>query len=224
MARSKSQAAGPPSAGAKRKTTEAPVPREPHETVCDILTNIADCIMENMVMLVDTIPLMYHKKLAEGKKGKKRKATTADGEAEKKKRTTGYLLFGKDERDRLKQEGSALEPKAIMAELGRRWQELSPAEKEAFNAKAATLNGQPALPALAVEAPSAKKSKKTDEGKDAAPAALVAAPAPAAAVQVTESAEDEAKRLKREKKERKRLKAEKKARKAAAAAAAASAP
>jgi len=191
--------------------------KDPHEMVCDIMTNIADCVMENMGLLVDCIPEMFYKNSA-GAKGRT-KAVAKDGEPKKKRALTGYLLFGPEVRINIKEEGSKIAPKEVMTEIAKRWKLLTPSQKESFQQRAGSptdpTDEQPlALPVpVAVEAPAAKKQKKNAE----APAIASAVVAPAA----EESEEDKAKREKKEKKQRKKEKREKKQREEAEAAAAA---
>lgn len=193
--------------------------KDPHKIVCDIMTNIADCVMENMFLLVDCIPEMFYRNSA-GAKGRK-KAVAKDAEPKKKRALTGYLLFGQEVRINIKEEGSKIAPKEVMTEIAKRWKLLTPSQKESFQQRAGSptdpTDEQPlALPApvpVAVEAPAAKKQKKQAEAPALAPAVV----APAA----EESEEAKAKREKKEKKQRKKEKREKKQREEAEAAAAA---
>jgi len=209
--------------GGKRKAADdSDETKDPHEMVCDIMTNIADCVMENMVLLVDCLPEMFYKNSA-GAKAKK-KAAKKDGEPKKKRGLTGYLLFGKEVRINLKEEGSTIAPKEVMAEIAKRWKLLTPSQKESYQDRAGShTDEQPlALPApvpVAVEAPAAKKQKKKAEAPAPAPAPALAAAVVAPAAE--ESEEDKAKREKMEKKQRKKEKKEKKRREEAEAAAAA---
>jgi len=165
---------------------------------------------------------MFYKNSA-GAKAKK-KAAKKDGEPKKKRGLTGYLLFGKEVRINLKEEGSTIAPKEVMAEIAKRWKLLTPSQKESYQDRAGShTDEQPlALPApvpVAVEAPAAKKQKKKAEAPAPAPAPALAAAVVAPAAE--ESEEDKAKREKMEKKQRKKEKKEKKRREEAEAAAAA---
>jgi len=222
MARTKAQAASSAVGGKRKKPDTPPESKDPHEMVCDIMTNIADCVMENMVLLVDFLPEMFYKNSA-GAKAKK-KAAKKDGDPKKKRGLTGYLLFGKEVRINLKEEGSTIAPKEVMAEIAKRWKLLTPSQKESYQERAGShTDEQPlALPApvpVAVEAPAAKKQKKKAEAPAPAPAPALAAAVVAPAAE--ESEEDKAKREKMEKKQRKKEKKEKKRREEAEAAAAA---
>ena len=83
------------------------------------------------------------------KKSKKEKKSTnsdCDHEAPKNKRLSGYILFGKAERDNVKAELEAAakdntKPKStdVMKRLGELWKDLPNATREHWNAKAKEL-------------------------------------------------------------------------------------
>ena len=84
------------------------------------------------------------------KKQKKSTKTDSDDDAPKKKRVSGYILFGKAERDNVK---ALLEAKAepdskvksteVMKRLGELWKALPEATRDEWNAKAKELAAEP---------------------------------------------------------------------------------
>jgi hypothetical protein len=80
------------------------------------------------------------------KKEKKSPKSESDDDAPKKKRVSGYILFGKAERDNVKAELEAsAEPDTkvksteVMKRLGELWKELPEATRDEWNAKAKEL-------------------------------------------------------------------------------------
>tara|TARA_B100001250_G_C19770086_1_gene776709 strand:+ start:825 stop:1181 length:357 start_codon:yes stop_codon:yes gene_type:complete len=84
------------------------------------------------------------------KEKKKSTKTDSDDDAPKKKRVSGYILFGKAERDNVK---AQLEAKAepdskvksteVMKRLGELWKALPEATRDEWNAKAKELAAEP---------------------------------------------------------------------------------
>ena len=90
------------------------------------------------------------KKSKKDKKDKKSTKSDSDDDAPKKKRVSGYILFGKAERDNVKAELEtaatlAGDPHAkvksteVMKRLGELWKELPDATRDHWNAKAKEL-------------------------------------------------------------------------------------
>ena len=86
------------------------------------------------------------KKSKKDKKDKKSTKSDSDDEAPKKKRVSGYILFGKAERDNVKAELEAaadadtkVKSTEVMKRLGELWKELPEATRDEWNAKAKEL-------------------------------------------------------------------------------------
>ena len=80
------------------------------------------------------------------KKDKKSTKSDCDDEPPKKKRVSGYILFGKAERDNVKAELEAaadadtkVKSTEVMKRLGELWKELPEATRDEWNAKAKEL-------------------------------------------------------------------------------------
>ena len=96
-----------------------------------------------------TEPTKPDKKSKKEKKEKKEKnspKSDSDDEAPKKKRVSGYILFGKAERDNVKAEleaaadaDSKVKSTEVMKRLGELWKELPEATRDEWNAKAKEL-------------------------------------------------------------------------------------
>jgi len=90
------------------------------------------------------------KKDKKEKKEKKSSKSDSDDEPPKKKRVSGYILFGKAERDSVKamlettaEPDTKVKSTDVMKRLGELWKELSEDERLDWNAKAKELSDQP---------------------------------------------------------------------------------
>ena len=90
-----------------------------------------------------TDPANPDKKSKKPKKPKKPTNSDGDDEPTKKKRVSGYILFGKAERENVKAELEALvlpdtkvKSTEVMKRIGELWKDLPDAEREEWNAKA----------------------------------------------------------------------------------------
>ena len=95
-----------------------------------------------------TEPTVPTKKSKKEKKEKEKKSTKSDSDDDqpKKKRVSGYILFGKAERDNVKAEleaaadaDSKVKSTEVMKRLGELWKELPEATRDEWNAKAKEL-------------------------------------------------------------------------------------
>ena len=93
-----------------------------------------------------TEPTVPTKKSKKEKKEKKSPKSDSDDEAPKKKRVSGYILFGKAERDNVKAELEAaadadtkVKSTEVMKRLGELWKELPEPTRDEWNAKAKEL-------------------------------------------------------------------------------------
>lgn len=66
--------------------------------------------------------------------GKKRRKPKAE---RKPRKPSGYILFGKDERKRIKEGNPDMSAPEVMKEIGAAWKALEDSERESWNAKAA---------------------------------------------------------------------------------------
>ncbi len=95
-----------------------------------------------------TEPTVPTKKSKKEKKEKEKKSTKSDSDDDqpKKKRVSGYILFGKAERDNVKAELEAaadadtkVKSTEVMKRLGELWKELPEPTRDEWNAKAKEL-------------------------------------------------------------------------------------
>ena len=93
-----------------------------------------------------TEPTVPTKKSKKEKKEKKSTKSDSDDDQPKKKRVSGYILFGKAERDNVKAELEAaadadtkVKSTEVMKRLGELWKELPEATRDEWNAKAKEL-------------------------------------------------------------------------------------
>ena len=97
-----------------------------------------------------TEPTKSDKKSKKEKKEKKSPKSESDDDAPKKKRVSGYILFGKAERENVNTELEATaEPDTkvksteVMKRLGELWKALPEATRDEWNAKAKELAAEP---------------------------------------------------------------------------------
>lgn len=103
------------------------------------------------------------------KSGKSKKGFKKNGEPKKKRGTTGYLIFSKEQREEVKKlmeaelgESEKLQPKLVVKRLAELWKQLTGAEQAVWNKKAAEVNA----------GSSSSEDSNSDVGSDAGSDAL----------------------------------------------------
>ena len=122
----------------------------------DLVTQRVEILEKQMAALMadkttePTKPDKKSKKDKKDKKDKKSPKSESDDDAPKKKRVSGYILFGKAERENVKTELEATaEPDTkvksteVMKRVGELWKALPEATRDERNAKAKELPAEP---------------------------------------------------------------------------------
>ena len=121
----------------------------------EILTQRVEAIEKMLATLVEEKEPKKEKKekkekeKKEKKEKKKKDASSSEDEKPKKKRITGYILFGNATRDEVKaeleadlNEGEKLKSTLVMKRLGEMWKALEQDERDEWNSKATEMKQQ----------------------------------------------------------------------------------
>ena len=109
----------------------------------ELLSQRVDVLEKQLAAIMADFPNTNDSKTTKKSKKKKSTKSATDDDEPKKKRVSGYILFGKAERENVKNllhtnipDGEKVKSTEVMKRLGKLWKELPEDQRTAWNEKA----------------------------------------------------------------------------------------